>query len=60
MNKNDIDKAYISLYDKFLLEFDMENPKSESQLKEIKKHKRIAELRDAPSETDSNVIWEDF
>lgn len=41
MNSNDIDKAYVSPYDKFLFEFDATHSKSASQLKEINKHKRI-------------------
>ena len=46
MNTNDIDKFYISPYDRFLYEFDTTHPLSESQKEEIKKHQRIAELRD--------------
>ena len=46
MNSNDINKAYVSPYDEFLYEFDAEHPKSESQLKEIAKHQRIARMRD--------------
>lgn len=61
MNKNDIDKAYVSPIDKFFFEFDATHPKSESQLKEIKKHLRIAKLRDNPDPAlRENDIWKDF
>lgn len=59
MNTNDVDKAYISPYDKLIAEFDAENPKSASQLQEIKKHQRIAKLRDN-AEDDGIKIWEEF
>ena len=42
----DIDKAYVSPYDRFLYGFDAKHEKTASQLKEIKKHQRIATLRD--------------
>lgn len=58
---NDIDKAYVSPYDKFLFQFDADHEKSASQLKEIKKHQRIAELRDNASlKNDNGEIWEGF
>lgn len=61
MSNNDIDKAYVSPYDKFLFEFDAKHEKSESQLKEIKKHERIAYLRDHAEAKDSDgEIWDDF
>jgi len=61
MSNNDIDKAYVSPYDKFLFEFDAEHEKSLSQLKEIKKHKRIFYLRDHAKEKDAEgEIWEGF
>lgn len=61
MSNNDIDKAYVSPYDKFLFEFDAKHGKSESQLKEIKKHQRIAYLRDHAELKDSDgEIWDDF
>lgn len=61
MSTNDIDKAYVSPYDKFLYGFDASHNKSESQLKEIKKHKRIAELRDNKQiRDDKGEIWESF
>ena len=46
MNQQDIDKAYVSPYDRFLFEFDSTHPRTSSQLQEIKKHQRITELRD--------------
>lgn len=61
MNKNGIDKAYVSPYDRFLFEFDASHEPSESQLKEIKKHERIALLRDhADSNGQEKSIWKDF
>lgn len=49
MANNDIDKTYVSPYDRFLFEFDASHEKSASQLKEIKKHQRIFALRDTPT-----------
>ncbi len=46
MNSYDIDKAYVSPYDRFLFEFDACHEKSASQLKEIKKYQRIFAQRD--------------
>jgi hypothetical protein len=61
MNTNDIDKAYVSPYDKFLFEFDATHGKSESQMKEIIKHKRIANMRDNKDYKDEKgEIWEGF
>ena len=61
MNKNNIDKAYVSPYDRFLYEFDATHPKSESQLKEMKKHQRIALLRDnANARSQDKGIWDAF
>lgn len=61
MSNLDIDKAYVSPYDKFLFAFDATHEKTESQLKEIKKHKRIASLRDnASSFKDEEAIWNEF
>lgn len=57
----DIDKAYVSPYDKFLTKFDETHAKTASQLKEIKKHQRIATLRDNPDAQEGRgEIWEDF
>lgn len=61
MNANDIDKAYVSPYDKFLFEFDATHSKSESQIQEITKHKRIAKMRDDKNyQDDKGEIWRDF
>ena len=61
MTKHDINKAYVSPYDRFLFEFDESHEKSESQLKEIKKYQRIAQLRDKDSlGTAPNEVWKDF
>ncbi len=46
MNPIDLDKAYISPYDRFLHDFDKNHPQSASQQAEIKKHERIFALRD--------------
>ena len=61
MNKHDINKAYVSPYDQFLFGFDAGHEKSASQLQEIKKHQRIAALRDNAIADDSEKdIWKDF
>lgn len=61
MNQLDIDKAYISPYDRFLCEFDKKHAKSASQLQEIHKYQRIFALRDNPTPEDqSGEIWENF
>ncbi len=61
MSDNDIDKAYVSPYDKFLFEFDAHHEKTASQLKEIKKAARIANLRDNAKPTDvEGEIWGEF
>ena len=61
MSSNDIDKAYVSPYDKFYFTFDAEHPKSVSQSKEIKKYERIALLRDnATAAKEEEVIWTEF
>lgn len=60
-NNNDIDKFYVSPYDKFLYHCESERPKTASQLKEINKHKRIALLRDnAEAKEVASEIWRDF
>lgn len=53
MNPHDIDKAYVSPYDKFLYTFDAEHEKTRSQLNEIKKYERIKRLRDTPQPQDA-------
>lgn len=61
MNEFDIDKAYVSLYDKFLAKFDREHDLSTSQLKEIHTYRRIFALRDGNEVTlDSGKLWEEF
>ncbi len=61
MNNHDIDKAYVSPYDRFLFEFDATHEKTASQEKEIKKHQRIFARRDkAMPEADSEAIWDAF
>lgn len=61
MSNHDIDKAYVSPYDKFLFEFDAKHEKTASQLKEIKKHERIFYLRDHAQKKDAEgEIWGEF
>lgn len=61
MSKHDIDKAYVSPYDKFLFEFDATHNKSASQIKEIQKNGRIAHMRDDKNyNSDKGEIWEEF
>lgn len=61
MNSDDIDKAYVSPYDKFMFEFDATHNKSASQMKEINKHKRIFLMRDNKDyQNENNEIWEEF
>lgn len=57
----DIDKSYVSPIDKFLYQFDATHEKTASQLKEIKKHEKIAARRDNPdAETCESKIWGEF
>jgi hypothetical protein len=61
MNTFDIDKFYVSPYDKMMRKFDAEHEKTRSQIKEIEKHQKIAQLRDAPIEEKSeDKIWSGF
>jgi hypothetical protein len=62
MNSNlDIDKFYVSPFDKMMREFDATHDKSISQIKEIEKHKKIATLRDNPIEENAkDKIWSGF
>ena len=61
MSLQDIDKNFVSTYDKFLRQWDKENNVSLSQEKEINKHKRIAALRDNARVDDTKkTIWENF
>lgn len=58
---DDINKAYISPYDEFLYRFDATHEPSASQLQEIKKHERLAQIRDNKDYVDSDSqIWSDF
>ncbi|KTD79385.1 CBU_0585 family protein [Legionella waltersii] len=61
MKHHDLDKAYVSPYDKFLFEYDATHPKTASQIKEIEKHQKIAKMRDDKEyKTDESEIWEGF
>lgn len=60
MHNEDINKSYVSEIDQFLYNFDAKHEQSLSQLKEILKYKRIAELRDNPYNQEQNTIWQDF
>ena len=61
MNTIDIDKFYVSPYDKFLRNFDSTHELTESQMKEIEKHQRIAYQRDHQINQDSkDKIWAGF
>ena len=60
MNKLDIDKAYVSPYDYFFHEFDTRHSLSASQQAEIKKHQRIAKLRDEVVSTEPQESWMEF
>lgn len=61
MTSQDIDKAYVSPYDRFLFGFDATHEKSASQLKEIQKYQSIFERRDQPiQQTLSDEVWVDF
>lgn len=61
MSNVDIDKFYVSPYDKFMRKFDKEHDLSASQVKEIEKHKKIAQLRDNVIKDDNkDKIWADF
>jgi hypothetical protein len=59
---SDIDKAYISPYDKFLADFDKKHPqKSKSEQEEIDTHKEIAKKRDDPEAgKGDSILWEGF
>lgn len=61
MSSDDIDKAYVSPYDRFLYEFDACHEKTASQLIEIKKYQRIFALRDkAIPSNEQDSILKDF
>ena len=61
MNKFEIDKAYVSEYDKFIAKFDSEHEMTASQLREKTANAKIAALRDGTEpvpQTDSH--WDEF
>lgn len=60
MSSLDLDKAYVSPYDRFMRQFDATHEKSESQIAEILKHERIAQLRDEVSIEEEKEIWSGF
>jgi hypothetical protein len=61
MDTIDIDKAYVSPYDKFFFQFDATHDKSESQMNEFKKHAHIAKMRDDKNyQEGEGEIWEEF
>lgn len=61
MSTQDIDKAYVSPYDKFLYGFDATHKKSASQIKEIEKHAKISKMRDDKNyQAPKSEIWEEF
>jgi len=61
MSSHDIDKAYVSPFDRFLFEFDATHQRSASQLIEIKKYQRIFALRDHPkTDGEQEEIWQAF
>lgn len=61
MSAHDINKAYVSPFDKFLFEFDATHAKSASQIKEISKADKIALMRDdAEYKKPNSEIWEEF
>ena len=61
MSNDDIDKAYVSPYDKFLFRFDATHGKSASQKKEIDKYAEIARKRDDKGYKESeSEIWTEF
>ncbi|WP_367606342.1 CBU_0585 family protein [Legionella sp. W05-934-2] len=60
-NTIDIDKFYVSPYDKMFHGFDKTHKLSESQKREIAKHQRIAKLRDNADIADGDrAIWDKF
>lgn len=60
-NPLDIDKFYVSPFDKMMREFDATHALSISQMKEIEKHQKIANLRDHEIAQNANdKIWSGF
>jgi hypothetical protein len=61
MNTTDLDKAYVSPEDKFLFEFDATHKKSKSQMDELRKHAKLAKMRDDKEYVENqSEIWEEF
>lgn len=57
----DIDKFYVSSFDKMMRKFDATHPYSASQIKEIEKHALIAKLRDEEIvDQNQEKIWSGF
>lgn len=53
-------RHYVSDIDQFLKDFDRNHPeKTESQIEEINKHKRVFYRRDHKVD-DNDIPWEDF
>jgi hypothetical protein len=64
MNFTKLNKQYVSEIDRFLVEFDKQNPKrSVSQLREVQKSGRVSRLmKDVAADTDSEKsdLWDKF
>lgn len=61
LNKQHIDKAYVSEHDLFLNQFDKKHPQpSLSQQKEIDKYKKIYALRDGQQSPKKGSLLERF
>ncbi len=56
-----IDKSFVSVYDKFLAQFDATHPLSASQLQEKAKSEKIQRLRDNKQNPQGlKEIWTEF
>lgn len=61
MSKHDINKAYVSPYDKFFHQFDKDHEPSLAQLAEKNYYKELGLLRDhAKPKKPIDKIWEEF
>jgi hypothetical protein len=61
--KQRIDRSFVSELDQFIQQFDQQHPeKSKSQIADIKKAARVAQLRDHAISTTAaeQKIWEEF
>lgn len=57
----EIDKKYVSPYDKLLHGFDATHAPTVSQQREISKHERLFKLRDEVNpDTEENILWDKF